>query len=135
MSRVLFAICDGCVTNGAALTTVKLLQPCLIEMICISHAANVKKNVRNTKPTCHILLMAVRELELYFRTLSNESVKKPSAVRWFVWLEMARPTLILVQLRQLLDTRTNSTLKPDENVPIVKKISISTHHGCNDCSR
>ena len=65
MSRVLFAICDGCVTNGAALTTVKLLQPCLIEMICISHAANVKKNVRNTKPTCHILLMAVRELELY----------------------------------------------------------------------
>ena len=27
MSRVLFAICDGCVTNGAALTTVKLIQP------------------------------------------------------------------------------------------------------------
>ena len=38
MSRVLFAICDGCLTNGAALSTIKLLQPCLIEMICISHA-------------------------------------------------------------------------------------------------
>ena len=34
---------------------------------------------------------------------------------------MARPTLILVQLRQFLDTRTSSTLKPDENVPIVEK--------------
>ena len=41
MDRVLFAICDGCLTNGAALTTVKLLQPCVMEIICISHAANV----------------------------------------------------------------------------------------------
>ena len=41
MSRVLFAICDGCPINGAALMTVKLLRPCLIEMNCISHCREI----------------------------------------------------------------------------------------------
>ena len=50
MSRVLFAICDGCLTNGAALTTIKLRQPCLIEMICISHAKIEHAKIEMSKP-------------------------------------------------------------------------------------
>ena len=41
LNRVLFAVCDGCPTNGAALTTIYQLQPCFLGLICISHAANV----------------------------------------------------------------------------------------------
>ena len=52
LNRVLFAVCDGCPTNGAALTTINQLQPCLLGLICISHAANVVGSV--LKSECQI---------------------------------------------------------------------------------
>ena len=101
MNRVLFAICDGCPTNGAALNVINMLQPCLIGLICISHAANVIGSVlKNECITAEkfithwsALINSCPRVRSLFKTLTNESVKKPSAVRWFVWLEMARQIL------------------------------------------
>ena len=98
LNRVLFAVCDGCPTNGAALSTINQLQPCLLGQICISHAANVVGSV--LKCECQIaekflshwsaMINSCPRMRSLFKTLTNESIKKPSAVRWFVWFEMAK---------------------------------------------
>eukprot|EP00596_Hydrurales_sp_CCMP1899_P005209 CAMPEP_0119035962 /NCGR_PEP_ID=MMETSP1177-20130426/3286_1 /TAXON_ID=2985 /ORGANISM="Ochromonas sp, Strain CCMP1899" /LENGTH=724 /DNA_ID=CAMNT_0006994953 /DNA_START=56 /DNA_END=2227 /DNA_ORIENTATION=- len=101
MNRVLFGVCDGCLTNGAAIRTINLLQPSLIGVICISHAANVVGSVLKMecktaeKFICHwaTLINSCPRVRSLYKTLSNEAVKKPSAVRWFVWLEMAQQIL------------------------------------------
>ena len=99
-SKVRTGTMDGCAVNGCAMDLIRPVYSHLLDLICVSHGANVIGKIMIRKDNCPLprvkrfeskwsqLMNCSPRARTLFQMYTGRSVCRSSEIRWFCWFEI-----------------------------------------------